>query len=334
LLWKPQAIKGIVGNPILYGQPYANRYASVKKKTFENGKYSHWERIRPSEDWIPLLPCEPVITKETFDLIQFLINRNKAESIRNNHLEEPGLARSGYIFCSICGRQMSPRPPSKASRGTINFYECRKRTGNNAELINNHRLIISMRTVDNAVKEKIAETLANPELIRATVNKLRSERKPVIDVSSIHATIADIDHSIENFLELARHATTPGMIASLAQQMNDLENQKRSAEKLLFAVEDSEAEQAEIEKELVKFEAWVENVRPFLTDTTYLEKATYDELRLAVRILGIKVIVYPTGSKTRFTIDITIPEIMNKIDNSCSEKPCPLSPVATPSPSH
>ena len=319
-LWQPQTLRGIVNNPILYGQPYANRYMPVKKKTFENGKYSHMEKIRPCEDWIPLPPCDPVITRETFDLIQFQIEANKIESIRNNHLTDPGLARAGYIFCSICGGRMSPHPPSPSSHYSINFYECRKKTGKTADIIHNHRINISMRTIDNSVKAKIAESLSHPELIRARVDELRSQRKPVVDVESIYATIKDIDRSIENFLELARYATTSGMIASLAQQMNDLENQKRNAEKLLFAVEDAEVEQAEIEAELVKFEKWAEKVRPFLTDPLYLETATYDELRLAVRILGIRVIVYPTGGECRYTIEITIPEIMKKLDSN-SGKP-------------
>jgi hypothetical protein len=106
------------------------------------------------------------------------------------------------------------------------------------------------------------------------------------------------------------------MVASLAQQMNGLENQKRNAEKLLFAIEDHEAEEAEIEAELVQFEKWAESVRPFLTDPAYLETATYDELRLAVRILGIKVIVYPMGSEDRFTVDITVPELMKRLDSN------------------
>ncbi len=334
-LWKPQTVKGMVSNPILYGQPYANRFYPAKKKTFENGHYSHWEKVRPCEEWIPLPPCEPIITRETFDLIQFQINKNRAESMRNNQLKEPGLVRAGYIFCAICGGKLCVHPPSKATRGSANKYECRKRTGNHAELLNNHRINISMRIVDGAVKQKIAEALTHPELIRATVDELRAKRKPVIDVESIHSTIAEINQSIENFLALARHATTSGMIASLAQQMNDLENQKRAAEKLLYAIEDHEAEQAEVEAEIVKFEKWADEVRPFLTDPAYLETATYDELRLAVRILGIRVVVYPMGGEQRLTIDITIPEIMRKLDNNCNSlKPCPLKPTAQYSPSY
>lgn len=52
------------------------------------------------------------------------------------------------------------------------------------------------------------------------------------------------------------------MVTSLVQQMNDLESQKRSAEKLLFAIAVDEVEKAEIEAELVKFEKWTQEARP------------------------------------------------------------------------
>jgi hypothetical protein len=101
-----------------------------------------------------------------------------------------------------------------------------------------------MATIDQAAKEVIAKTIAHPELVRQRVAELRKELKPVIDKDSINATLAEIDQAIQTFLSLARQATTTSMVASLAQQMNDLENQKRSAEKLLFAVEDDEEEKA------------------------------------------------------------------------------------------
>jgi hypothetical protein len=86
--------------------------------------------------------------------------------------------------------------------------------------------------------------------------------RPVGEALSVYSTLAEIEGAIQTFLSLARQATTTSMVTSLAQQMNDLESQKRSAEKLLFAIEDDEAVKAEIEAELVKFEKWAEEVRP------------------------------------------------------------------------
>jgi uncharacterized protein YfcZ (UPF0381/DUF406 family) len=192
-----------------------------------------------------------------------------------------------------------------------------------------------MRIIDNAVKAKISETVSDPSFVREKVAELRKDLKPVIDTESVYATLADIEGAIKTFLELARQATTTSMVTSLAQQMNDLENQKRSAEKLLFAIEDDEAEKAEIEAELVKFERWAEEVRPHLSDPAYLKNASYEELRLAVRIIGIRVTVFPTSSacERRYFIDVTVPEVMKKL-HSDNGNPCPLKPAAQYKPSY
>jgi hypothetical protein len=249
--------------------------------------------------------------------------------LRNNKLEDPGLARAGYIFCGVCGGRMSPHLPSKSSRSTVNLYECRKRTGNTADFLHNHCINISMRTIDNAVKAKIAETVADPSFVREKVAELRKDLKPVIDKKSVYETLADIGQAIQTFLQLARQATTTSMVTSLAQQMNDQENQKRSAERLLFAIEDDEAEKAAIEAELTKFERWAQEVRPHLANPDYLKTASYEELRLAVRISGIRVTVFPTTGnyEHRFYIDVTEPEVMKKL-NSTSTQPWPLKPAA------
>ena len=317
-LWVPAILRGIVTNPIMYGQPYANRYGLVKAVSSRSGKDTYYERLKPPEEWIPLPACDPVISREHYDRIQVQIDLNKIESIRNNRLEDPGLVRAGYIFCGICGGRMSPHRPSKSSRSSVNLYECRKKAGNTAGHLRNHRMNISMRVIDTAVKQKIAETVADPSFVRAKVAELRKDLKPVIDKESVYSTLAEIEGAIQTFLSLARQATTTSMVTSLAQQMNDLESQKRSAEKLLFAIEDDEAVKAEIEAELVKFEKWAEEVRPQLGNPTYLETATYEELRLAVRIIGIKVTVYPMNGdhKHPYDIDVTVPEVMKKISGS------------------
>src|SRR5205823_4481874 len=102
-------------------------------------------------------------------------------------------------------------------------------------------------------------------------------------------------------------------IAGIAEQLQELEHQKRVAEGLLYDVEDDDVQREEVEKELAKFEQWVELVRPFLTDENYTP--TYEEKRLAVRILGIQVTVFPSigDYPCRYRIDVTVPEIMKKL---------------------
>jgi hypothetical protein len=71
----------------------------------------------------------------------------------------------------------------------------------------------------------------------------------------------------------------------------------------------------ELEKELVRFEKWVANVQSKLTDPSYVATASYDELRLAVGVLGLRRTVFPTQGKYlyRYQIIVTVPEIMQKL---------------------
>ncbi len=87
----------------------------------------------------------------------------------------------------------------------------------------------------------------------------------------------------------------------------------------MYDLEDEEEAKTALEAEIMKFEQWVEQVRPLLTDPSY--QPSYDELRLAVRIIGIKVTVYPTKGDYpyRYTIKATVPEVMKKLYNTMSD---------------
>ncbi len=74
--------------------------------------------------------------------------------------------------------------------------------------------------------------------------------------------------------------------------MKGLEKQQREAQAMLYGIEEDDEERAELEEEIRKFEKWVEKVQPLLTDSTYVP--TYEEQRLAVRILGVRAIVFPS----------------------------------------
>src|SRR5439155_6120884 len=120
--------------------------------------------------------------------------------------------------------------------------------------------------------------------IREMVNARRKKLEPVINVEDIQVTIANIQEEINNLFDLARHASTASTRERLGLLLEDLEQRKREAESMLIDMDESD-NQALLEEELVRFEKWTEEVRPYLGDPTYLEKASYEELRLAVRII-------------------------------------------------
>ena len=109
------------------GEVWVNRYARVGKQLIQ----------RPQDQWI-LLPegtAPAIIDEETFEEIQRKIKHNKQDSVRNNqHRDELGLLRSGYIFCGICGRRMILKyPGGEAVRNNYNtpVYRCQQKRRKN-----------------------------------------------------------------------------------------------------------------------------------------------------------------------------------------------------------
>jgi DNA invertase Pin-like site-specific DNA recombinase len=312
--WTPETVRRLVGNPIIYGEVYANRYKQVEKRRSRNDKKVKVDMLRPREEWVRLPDAPAIITKEEYDSIQQQISNNKAVSLRNNQQEHPSFVRC-HVFCGICGTAMHIRDKASSQQSHIQVLFCRKKAGGDLGLRLNHRTQISVRRVEEGVKEKLVETLLHPETVRQSIEALRNELKPVFDTSDIEATIAQLNMSIRNLYKLAEQATSDDTIADIAMRMNNYEKQKWAAERIIADVADDQEERLEIEAAIAKFEAWVEEVRPSLTNPAYLDKASYTELSMALQVLGIRVTVFPTQGDfvDRFLVDVAVPEIRKKV---------------------
>jgi site-specific DNA recombinase len=321
-IWSLSTVARILQNPILYGEVYTNRYRQVKNTLTENGKQSVIMKLRPQEEWIRLPDAPSVISKETVDAVQEHMRQNRRESLRNNqHPEELGLLRAGYITCGICQSNMFVLYPSAKERRERPWkkprYVCQQRDGG-TDPVHNHRTQIYLPNIEEAVRETIVQSIAQPGVIRKRVEELLESHKKNIDAESVRETLAGITTSMRNLYSLAEHATTDETIADLATRMNQLENQKRQAEAMLADLEDEEELFIQVEKELRKFEEWAEQVRPYLADLSYTP--SYEELRLAVQILGIHATVYPsTGDYPfRYKIEVRLQQIVKGLVRTAS----------------
>lgn len=310
--WQRGSLYRILVNPIYMGEVWANRFTSVRSKNSNTDVTI----MRPREEWIRLPDAPAIISRDDFEAVQRQLQANKIESIRNNtHTRgDLGLLRSGYIFCGVCGRGLRLHYPKRINpKGTTPLYTCQN-SEKNKQSSSYHRTNIHIVQLDKDVVKKIVEILNHPSWIRERVAELKRKDEPVISEEDITATIENIRRSMQNIYNLAEKATDDETIAHLTQRMNALELQKRQAEALLFDREDESEKQEKLEEEIGKFERWVEQVRPLLTDSNYVP--TREELRFALRIIGIRVTVYPLSDEYpyRYSIDATIPEIMKKMD--------------------
>jgi hypothetical protein len=276
-----------------------------------------------------------ILSVKEYEAVLRQIADNRNESVRNNkHTKQLGLLRSGYCRCMICHRTMHVEYPSKTAeeRGTTPSYRCQQRGGKTQEITYHHSTSICMSYIENLVREKIMEILRIPNWVRACVAELRKDATPQVSPEDAAATVAKIQVEIDNLFDLARHSTNDKNRERLGLLMEELERQQREAESLLYDIEDEQEEQAKLEAEIVRFEEWFESVRPSLSDPTYMVKAGYEELRLAIKILGIVALIYPQRGDWpfRWRIVATIPEIMKKIHPDYDlANPLASSPVSS-----
>ncbi|HEY7348349.1 MAG TPA: recombinase family protein [Ktedonobacterales bacterium] len=313
--WLPGSIALIANNPIYMGEVYANRYKFVRNP--RSGRME--SKPRPRDEWIrlPEGTAPPLIDRCQFEAVQQQLVINRQESLRNNPhpREELGLLRAGYVFCGVCNRRMFVVYPAGGTKQQTNNpprYSCHWDRGF-LSTQGRHRTQIHVSIVDEMVRTRIREAVQNTDWVRFRIAELRKTQKPIVFTEDIEQTLENVRRSMKNLYSLAERATDDETLATLTERMNELEKQKRDLEGILYSVQDQEEENAKLEAEIVKFEQWAANVRPLLTDPSYIP--TYIELRLAVRILGIKAVVYPTKGEWpfRYQIDVTVPEIMRQL---------------------
>lgn len=304
--WSWSTIYRILTDTRIMGVVYANKYRQM------NGK-----QVKQSREQQILLPegtAPPIISEEEFNDIQARLQRNREESSRNNKYiqqTERGLFRAGYCICGICKRRMSLRyhPPHRHKTNPYPQYICRKKTGH-TDIFHNHTTTASQHLLDASGWKYAVTVICNPSLVRERVALFREQNTVVIDRDAVERAIAALQQQILNLFNLAKNATDDDTIARLGQVLNDLEEQKQQAQRMLYDVEEAEEESEKLEAEIVRFEEWAERVRPVLGNPDYVP--SYEEKRLAIRILGLQAVVYPVegGWPFRLRFELAPPEIM------------------------
>jgi DNA invertase Pin-like site-specific DNA recombinase len=318
-VWHPSTVYAILTSEIYIGKVYANKYRKGENpRTKKINMYP-----RPKEEWVLLEGiAPPIFTREKFDAIQRQLEVNKLENwtrmSQDTPKEEIGLLRAGYAKCGICGRTMNVlrRGNTYGGREQAPQYACCLNFGG-TDLKRNHHTIITLSVLDKNVRMKIRDIVLDPSKVREKVAQQRKAPQPVINAEDVQVTIGNIQQEINNLFSLARHATNDSTRERLGMELENLEKRLREAEAMLIDFDEDEEDKALLEAEIVRFEEWAERVRPNLSDPKYLDKASYEELRLAVRIIGLTAIIYPMhgGYPFRSRIESRPPEIMKKLAN-------------------
>jgi DNA invertase Pin-like site-specific DNA recombinase len=296
-MWSPTTVRRILSNPIYTGFPSSQRYAWVTrdeeelKRGKDIGRQLQKHKIvkRPAEEHVHLGQIAPaVVSQEVFDSVQerFLINKEESRRNSNTSKEEMGYFRAGYARCGICNGSMAVRPNAHGRQRSPEYYCTRKYADNVG-----HNTAISKQILDSAGLAYIREVLAKPDLVRQWVSALREENKRKVDPEALEASLLDIRRQMQNLYQLARNATEQETIDGLSVLVGDLEKQKRSIKRSLDELANDEEKRQTIESEITRFEKWAEDVAPDLSSDEFFP--SYDEVRFAVRIMGLRAVVFP-----------------------------------------
>jgi len=297
--WRESTVYSILTCRAYIGETIVNKTTRQRGKTIK----------RPPEEWVTLSDItRPLISTERFEKVQAQLTINKTEALRNNkHPNLLGLLRSRCV-CGICGGKMAVKYRAQTDTRHNTSYSCYVKNGKNGRE-HHHSTVITLRALDEAGWEKIVEVLTHPEHVRERVTQLREQTLSSEERNSIEKTVSQISRRMRNLYTLAEQCTDDDALAEISERMKQLEKQRREAEAMLLDVEEEDEAKAALDEELTKFETWATTVRPFLTDPSYTP--TYEEQRLAARILGLQAVVYPAHGDYpyRFQISANPPSI-------------------------
>jgi hypothetical protein len=151
--------------------------------------------------------------------------------------------------------------------------------------------------------------IRNPCLIRERVEQIRHDGKQPVDASITNPSLTDIARKMNNLYKLAADATDDDTLNDLKAMLRDLERQKHDIEAMKYDLEEEAAKLEKLYAEIEKFERWCETVRERFIDPDSQEDITYEEKRLAIQILHIVAVIYPSTQKERVELTVAPPNI-------------------------
>ena len=200
------------------------------KKMFVNEKYIGVYKYKDVriEDGIPA-----IIDKKTWNIVQSRLGEKAKASPATRTVTDYLLSQK--LFCGHCGGQMDGISGTSRTGDKHYYYACYNKIRHKGCDKKNIRKDVIERAVVEAAKG-----ILTPEMIEylaeITVKAAEEEIANKTTIISLQKRLKDIDRSINRLFKLVENgADSP----TLAKRLNDLEKEKRTAEKQLFKEEQS-----------------------------------------------------------------------------------------------
>ena len=263
--WQPSSLREILLRPTYAGTLLA--YAATEQPV--------------------LLPgvAEPIVTAAEFAAAGARLERNKVLSTRRNLHPEWSLLRAGYIICGHCGWAMNVSNPS--SRSLSSQYRCTAQRQHGPAC---PRPSITASMVDPDVWRRVASVLRDPRIVAQEVARRRDDGSLDRDLAALDKRIAALTDKQSRMARRVGDIDDDEVAAPLLVELKAMAAQKTAAERERADLRRRIADRAEEDQRVQSLADWCSRVG------ANLDLMSYDEKRLALDALGVKVRAYRKGT--------------------------------------
>jgi site-specific DNA recombinase len=295
--WSRSTIRGILKNPAYIGNAYGHCTRLVPSKSRRSPLLPVGAGLtakrRPEEEWISISVPE-IVERETFDLVQEKLSRNRKFASRNNKSHQYLLR--ALVSCGACGRGSNAR----TSWDGRSYYVCRGRSEIVAEQRCRARHAPGAR-LDELVWEDLCEVLTHPEHVAHALSRahggewLPQELKARL--ANVGKAIAHTERQRERLLE----AYLGGVLelGEFERKRTELEGRTDALLAQERQLQASARERTELASVADSIERFCERVRSGLAD------ATFEQKRRLVELLIDRVIVTDEEVEIRYVVPTT-----------------------------
>lgn len=242
--WMPNSTRGVLRNPAYKGEAAFGRHGTSADVP---GLRRRWRgklakgllyRERPPEEGI-LIPVPPIVSADVFDLAQERLQKNKHFSARNTKIST---LLQGLLVCELCGHSVyRVSGPTTSCRGKkLHYYRCFRsqqyRMG--VEKVCPNRPI-RQDYLDDLVWGQVVQLLANPELIRAEIDRRVQQAQQSNPAKTRKESLVQEQIRIKRGMDRLLDAYQEGLLplAELRQRVPDLKKREAALRTELQSLE-------------------------------------------------------------------------------------------------
>jgi hypothetical protein len=315
-IWRSGTIRGILTNPAIMGKTYSYTYTYEAR---ESPAGNRKKLVRtPREKWVelPAGVTPAIITEEEFNAVQAKLARNKYLATRKASRVQHKFLLSGYVFCWYDNRRFRGKGqlvPSKSNPHYLYYYHCPcKDRIVSPDPCPNRRW--NADKLETLVWRQIETLLSKPEVVlsslKETQENINQEEYLRQELDNVEVGLKTIDNEQKNLLRQS--------LMGFPEEMVIAENKKYNQERADLLKRKTELE-ARIEqtKQVKANEVSIEGFCEMMKKS--LGSLTFEDKRLALNALGIKVWVKGDEVTIEGTIPIGEECAFDTLTSRCSE---------------